>query len=105
MAIKKWNEGDSYLCSQSLLLVAMAIVVLAAVALGGVCGLSSVRSCGGWRSNLIEKEIARKMYATGNSYLCLRPLILYAVVNVEQGVNSICCNDESCVNATGGVLR
>ena len=82
----------------------MAIVVLAAVALGGVCGLSNVRSCGGWHSNLIEKEMACKMDAMGNSYLCLQPLILYAVVNVEQGVNSICCNDGSFVNATGGVL-
>lgn len=82
----------------------MAIVVLAAVALGGVCGPSYVRSCEGWRSNLIEKKMARKMDSMGNLYLCLRPLTLYAVVNVEQGVNSICCNDGSCVNATGGVL-
>ena len=70
----------------------------------GVCRPSCVRSCGGWRSNLIEKEMARKMDAMGNSYLCLRPLILYAVVNFEQVVNSICCNDGSCVNDTGGVL-
>ena len=71
MAIKKWNEGDSYLCSQSLLLAAMAIVVLAAVALGGVCGPSFVRSCGGWCSNLIEKKMTRKINAMGrNLYLC-----------------------------------
>ena len=45
-----------------------------------------------------------KMEAMGNLYLCLRPLILYAVVNVEQFVNSKCGNDGSCVNAAGGVL-
>ncbi len=71
MAIKKWNKGDSYLCSHSLLLSAMVIMVLAAVALGGVCGPSFVRSCGGWRSNLIEKKMARKMDAMGrNLNLC-----------------------------------
>ena len=83
----------------------MAIVVFAAVPLGGVCWPSFVQSCGGSRSNLIEKKMTCTMDAMGrNLYLCLRPLILYAVVNVEQFVNSKCGNDGSCVNAAGSVL-
>ena len=59
----------------------MAIAVLAVVALGGVCRPSYVRSCGGWRSNLIEKEMARKMDATRD------------FIPVCAAADSLCCGE------------
>ena len=47
--------ASSHLHLWSQLLFAMVMVVLAGLVLGGVCGMSYVRSCGGWRSNSIEK--------------------------------------------------